>query len=111
MHNWAPFLDPANDPPPPDDARTSTYGPTTVIDAEVVEDWFTAADSREYRVFEEMEHVIRSLEQKGWKLRAKHIRRDLALIRKEAAEMGFDWGREVTCQPRRRRIWGRARGE
>jgi hypothetical protein len=82
--------DPYNDPPPPD----SRYPGRQVVDAQVIEQWVSAADQREWKIFSEIEIVLQHMAKNGWTLRAKLIRRSLRHLRKEAVKMGFDWGKE-----------------
>lgn len=84
------LYDPYSDPPPPDDR----FPGRQVVDAQVIETWMSAADAREYKIFGEMEFVLRRLAERGWKMRAWAIRRNIKFLRKEALKLGFDWGRE-----------------
>lgn len=95
-------------PPPPASEPTRTYEanvnllvapdsqPETkprLVSIDDVNDWMTAAESREYQVFQELETLMSELEA-HWPRRIKLIRKQIAWLRSEAHQRGLEWGQE-----------------
>lgn len=69
-------------------------GRPRLVSVEDVGSWMTASEEREMIVFVQIEAVLDGLAER-WPRRVKMFRRELAWVRRAAADMGLEWGRHV----------------
>lgn len=63
------------------------------VDGQILSNWMSAADQREFTIFEEMEVLLDEMKRTE-PLRVWAFRRDLKWLRKNAAVHGLAWGRQ-----------------